>query len=123
MSWGGCRAQIYSSSMDSSPGSKSSRLCSTFFAPQLTTARWYTPGVVMEPILVASAALGLGAFATFLLATLLPEELIARGQDHGRYAYLGKEDDAAKCMRSQRMEPSPSPRLFNFLLSRTSHNS
>ncbi|MEM5436788.1 hypothetical protein [Paraburkholderia diazotrophica] len=62
---------------------------------------------MMELIIAGGTALGLGAWATVLLATHIPEQLLVGGQDHGRYAYLGEDDDAVQATSSNNIDVKP----------------
>ncbi|SEJ40962.1 hypothetical protein [Paraburkholderia diazotrophica] len=62
---------------------------------------------MMELIIAGGMAFGLGAWATVLLATHIPEQLLIGGQDHGRYAYLGKSDDTADATSSNSIDVKP----------------
>ena len=59
---------------------------------------------MMELIIVAGVAVGLGALATFLLATQIPEQLLLAGQNHGRYAVLGEGNYASHTAPSERRQ-------------------
>jgi hypothetical protein len=77
---------------------------------------------MMELIIVACVLVGLGALATFLLATRIPEQLLFGGQDHGRYADLGEGNYASHTAPSKRLPAQPWRRLFASPRSRTIYN-
>ena len=55
----------------------------------------------MEMVIVAAViVVALGAYATFTLADLLPQEVLAKNETHGRFAHLGEETEPA---------PEPAP--------------
>ncbi|WP_438391293.1 hypothetical protein [Caballeronia sp. DA-9] len=51
----------------------------------------------METVVVASIVLvAVGAFATFAIAQLLPQEVLAKAEEHGRFAGLANAEVSAK---------------------------
>jgi hypothetical protein len=55
----------------------------------------------MEMVIVAAViVVALGAYATFTLADLLPQDVLAKNETHGRFAHLGEETEPA---------PEPAP--------------
>jgi hypothetical protein len=59
----------------------------------------------MEFVVVAAViAVSLGAAATWLLATHLPERWLEKGANEGRYAHLGMEEDPAEEADPRRMQ-------------------
>lgn len=77
---------------------------------------------MMEVVIVGVVAIGLGALATFLLATQIPEQLLIGGQDHGRYGYLGESNETVDAPSSKRMEAIPLLPAFAFARSRNRYN-
>jgi hypothetical protein len=51
-------------------------------------------GGIMGLILLAIAAVAFGAWTTYLLATSIPQKMLARAARHGRYADLASPDAA-----------------------------
>lgn len=62
---------------------------------------------MMELAIVGVIAIGLGALATFLLATRIPEQLLVGGQEHGRYGYLGERNDTVDAPSADNMQGQP----------------
>jgi hypothetical protein len=54
----------------------------------------------MQILVMTMAALAFGALATYLIATLAPEDVLLRHGREGRYAYLGEDDESANRPRS-----------------------
>ncbi|MPW19609.1 hypothetical protein GCT13_22540 [Paraburkholderia sp. CNPSo 3157] len=77
---------------------------------------------MMELIIAGGMALGLGAWATVLLATRVPEQLLIGGQDHGRYAYLGENNDAVDATSSNSIDVKPFRPAFADARSRARHH-
>lgn len=62
----------------------------------------------METVFVASIILvGVGAFATFAMAQLLPQEVLAKAEEHGRFAGLASADVSTKPPGSVRRAGKP----------------
>ncbi len=50
----------------------------------------------METVIVTSIILiAVGAFATFAMAQMLPQEVLAKAEDHGRFAGLANDEALA----------------------------
>lgn len=55
----------------------------------------------MEMVIVAAViVVALGAYATFTIADMLPQDVLAKNETHGRFAHLGEETEPA-------VEPAP----------------
>ncbi|SIT45532.1 exported hypothetical protein [Paraburkholderia piptadeniae] len=76
---------------------------------------------MMELIIAGGTALALGAWATVLLATHIPEQLLIGGQDHGRYAYLGEDGDVVDATSSNSIDIKPFRPAFADARSRARH--
>jgi hypothetical protein len=48
----------------------------------------------MQLVFLAMAAVGFGAYTTYLLATGIPQKLLTRAARHGRYAELASDSVA-----------------------------
>ena len=75
---------------------------------------------MMAVVIIGVVAIGLGALATFLLATQVPVQILLGGNDHGRFAYLS-DDEAADASSHDTIRTRPLRREFINTRSRNAH--
>jgi hypothetical protein len=64
----------------------------------------------MDMLIVASViVVALGAFMTFTIADLLSPDVLAKNEEHGRYAHLGVEAEAVPVIARERAMAASRP--------------